>query len=376
MAAEWTIVKKEGLTSEYQLTVVTVCRNMLPELRETLRSVLAQKERGEIRMEHIVIDGASTDGTAEWLAEMQARGSIETFVSEPDCGIYDAMNKGINLARGEVVMFLNAGDRFTECSLLPCITPILEGRTDHTAAVARTTRAGKTTGKAGYNPALLYIVTPCCHQAYFARTALYRRCGGYAAQKYRCCADGDAMARHTNLCGEAAAVETEAVYYDLDGFSGNTAERFLDEWLLFTWEHRAQAAKRAAADARTAAAWAQFLVLYGSLLRDWQQRYRKLPAELTEHYAAVCRQAAELPNLLPCVRRFLLDTAERRVPYLQRHTALPAVQKITTYYRARYCGYRLRNPGSGARTALLKLAVSETRLRLGQIARTCFGYHR
>lgn len=364
------------MTSEYQLTVVTVCRNMLPELRETLRSVLAQKERGEIRMEHVVVDGASTDGTAEWLEEMHAQGSIETFVSEPDRGIYDAMNKGINLARGEVVMFLNAGDRFTECSLLPCITPILEGKADHTAAVARTTRAGKTTGKTSYNPALLYIVTPCCHQAYFARTSLYRRCGGYAAQKYRCCADGDAMARHTNLCGEAQTMETEAVYYDLGGFSGNTAERFLDDWLLFTWEHRNQAKERARADKRTAAAWAGFLVLYASLLRDWQQRYRKLPPELTEHYATVCRQAAELPDMLPCVRRFLLDTAKTLVPYLQQHTALPPMLNITTYYRARYCRYRIQNPGNGAAAAILNVAVTETRLRLGLLARKCLGYRR
>jgi glycosyltransferase len=88
-----------------KITVVTVCFNSGATIGDTLRSVKAQAYPD---IEHIVIDGDSTDAT---LAIVQREGDhVSRVVSEPDRGIYDAMNKGLRLATGEFVGFLNADD--------------------------------------------------------------------------------------------------------------------------------------------------------------------------------------------------------------------------------------------------------------------------
>ncbi len=90
-----------------KISVITVCYNSAPTIAYTLRSVHAQTH-GEI--EHIVIDGGSSDDT---LAVVAAEGKhVATLVSERDRGIYDAMNKGLALATGDVVGFLNSDDVF------------------------------------------------------------------------------------------------------------------------------------------------------------------------------------------------------------------------------------------------------------------------
>ena len=88
-----------------KVTLITVCRNAAGVLADTLDSILAQDHAD---LETIVIDGASTDGTPDLLARY--RGRLTHVVSEPDKGIYDAMNKGLRLATGEVIGFVNAGD--------------------------------------------------------------------------------------------------------------------------------------------------------------------------------------------------------------------------------------------------------------------------
>ncbi|MCF8496105.1 MAG: glycosyltransferase [Alphaproteobacteria bacterium] len=86
-------------------SVVTVTLNNFGGLRETGASL---NEATGNDWEWIVIDGASTDGTADWLKNDK---TASIWVSEPDSGLYDAMNKGIERARGEYILFLNAGDR-------------------------------------------------------------------------------------------------------------------------------------------------------------------------------------------------------------------------------------------------------------------------
>ena len=87
------------------LTVVTICRNALPLLRPTVESVLSQLRQS---VEYWIVDGASTDGTREFLASLEAHG-VRT-ISEPDRGIADAMNKGVRLSTGAWVAHLHAGD--------------------------------------------------------------------------------------------------------------------------------------------------------------------------------------------------------------------------------------------------------------------------
>lgn len=103
------------------VSVITVARNAVATVEETIRSVL---EQSHPHVEYIVIDGASTDGTLGVIQKYRDR--IAAFVSEADRGMYDAMNKGLRLARGDVVGFLNADDVFADSSVLETIVRTIE----------------------------------------------------------------------------------------------------------------------------------------------------------------------------------------------------------------------------------------------------------
>jgi glycosyltransferase involved in cell wall biosynthesis len=100
-------------TNIMKFSIVTVCRNSVLTIERALASVAAQTG---VSIEHIVIDGASTDGTMAIL--QRHRDALTHIVSEPDNGIYDAMNKGIALASGDVIGFLNADDFFSSPDII------------------------------------------------------------------------------------------------------------------------------------------------------------------------------------------------------------------------------------------------------------------
>jgi glycosyltransferase involved in cell wall biosynthesis len=89
------------------ITILTVVKNSRNLIEKTIQSVAIQSYQN---IEYIVIDGGSNDGTIELIN--QNLQSINTFISEEDGGIYDAMNKGLKIANGEWIYFLNAGDIF------------------------------------------------------------------------------------------------------------------------------------------------------------------------------------------------------------------------------------------------------------------------
>lgn len=89
------------------ISVVTVVRNGKDAIAETMDSVLAQDYP---RIEYIVIDGDSTDGTKDIVERYRNR--LDLFISEKDQGVYDAMNKGVSLAQGDFILFMNSGDQF------------------------------------------------------------------------------------------------------------------------------------------------------------------------------------------------------------------------------------------------------------------------
>lgn len=108
--------------SQPLFTIITVTYNAEKAIVPTLRSVGAQTYDGEI--EYLVIDGASSDNTLELVKNSGIRGL--KVVSEPDNGLYDAMNKGQSMARGEYLIFLNAGDTFHAPDTLAHIARAIE----------------------------------------------------------------------------------------------------------------------------------------------------------------------------------------------------------------------------------------------------------
>lgn len=104
-----------------RITVITVAFNAASTIADTLESVASQTYH---HVEHVVVDGASTDGT---MAVIERHGKhVARLVSEPDRGIYDAMNKGLRLATGEVIGFLNADDVYADPDVLARVSAIME----------------------------------------------------------------------------------------------------------------------------------------------------------------------------------------------------------------------------------------------------------
>ena len=95
-----------------KISIVTVAFNNASTIADSLQSVASQKHSN---IEHIIVDGASTDGTQQIVERFP---HVAKFVSEPDSGIYDAMNKGIGMVTGEVVGILNADDVYQNNKVL------------------------------------------------------------------------------------------------------------------------------------------------------------------------------------------------------------------------------------------------------------------
>jgi len=93
-------------------SIITICRNNLTELIYTFETI---KSQSDLDYEWVVIDGNSSDGTKEWLAGNHLNNK---WISEPDKGIFDAMNKGIHLSEGKYLIFINSGDAFPDNMVL------------------------------------------------------------------------------------------------------------------------------------------------------------------------------------------------------------------------------------------------------------------
>jgi glycosyltransferase involved in cell wall biosynthesis len=99
-----------------KISIITVCYNSAATIEDTLYSIANQNYNN---IEHVVIDGGSTDGTLEILE--RHRSKIACLVSEPDAGLYDAMNKGLARVTGDIVAFLNADDFYSAPTVLATV---------------------------------------------------------------------------------------------------------------------------------------------------------------------------------------------------------------------------------------------------------------
>jgi glycosyltransferase involved in cell wall biosynthesis len=109
-----------------KLSIITITYQAEKFLERTIQSILEQGHRPEI--EYVIVDGASTDGTRALINTY--RNDIDILISEKDRGIYDAMNKGLQVVNGEYVLFLNAGDTFTAKNTLEHLLKALDSNPD------------------------------------------------------------------------------------------------------------------------------------------------------------------------------------------------------------------------------------------------------
>lgn len=183
-----------------KLSLVTACYNSLATLPDTLSSVYSQQD---VELEYIVVDGASEDGTRELIAAERSKpGSpLSIWISEPDRGIYDALNKGIGLATGEVLGFLHADDvfahpfvlehvaaSFEDPSVVACYGDLEYVWRNDSSKVLRYWRSGEFDQRRlrwGWMPP---------HPTVYVRRSWYLRYGGFNT-RYRIAADYDLMLR-------------------------------------------------------------------------------------------------------------------------------------------------------------------------------------
>ena len=166
------MLSANAMSAAPPLSVILVCKNPGPRLQAALASVWEQLH---VRPEIIVIDGASTDGSREWLTAHRAR--LSAFVSEPDAGIYAAMNKGVALATGNWILFLGADDRLVGDMVL-----------SEALNWMNKTEAGVAAGEVAYDDGRIYRlrsqVNPLArnfvhHQSTFYRRSLFAENDGF-----------------------------------------------------------------------------------------------------------------------------------------------------------------------------------------------------
>lgn len=162
------------------LTVITVCRNAASTLPRCIDSVFPVLSTTGLSAEHIIIDGASVDGTVELLEKELHQKRITRYISEPDTGIYEAMNKGIGMATGTVCVFINADDEMCADAAEACCRPILNGTADYTVSTARViTTEGKLLRHWKPDFEQIWVGVPYCHQTLYCRTEILRTLGGF-----------------------------------------------------------------------------------------------------------------------------------------------------------------------------------------------------
>lgn len=167
------------------ITIATVTYNAEATLGRTLRSVAAQDYQ---RIEHLIIDGCSKDHTLSlvqrYVEENQARHNIR-LVCEPDTGIYDAMNKALQAATGDYIVFLNAGDCLHDTNTISAIanqTDWVKGESRHPAILYGDThivdddgnfiRRRRLTPPEELTPDSFHSGMLVCHQSFYVRTDL------------------------------------------------------------------------------------------------------------------------------------------------------------------------------------------------------------
>lgn len=210
-------------------SIVTATWNCATTLADCLSSVASQEG---VCLEHIVIDGASTDGTQELLAHH--RDQLATLVSEPDHGIYDALNKGVSLASGEIVGFLHADDVYAGPHVLarvaaafsdPAVSAVYGDleyvAQDDPSRVIRHWRSGQ------FSPAKLRRGWMPPHPTLFLRRSLYERFGAFDL-RYRIAADYDFMLRVLGgMDGEVVYLPEVLVRMRVGGASNRSLKQIL-----------------------------------------------------------------------------------------------------------------------------------------------------
>jgi glycosyltransferase involved in cell wall biosynthesis len=206
---------------EIKISIITVNYNNTEGLEATIESVLKQTNKN---YEYIIIDGGSTDGSKEIIEKYASQ--IDYWVSEPDKGIYNAMNKGIKQAKGEYLLFLNSGDYLISTDVLEKVAQELDGLISFVACGIRLQDDNGYRVKQHPNEISFgYLYTSSlAHQSTFIHRKIFDKYG-YYNESYKIVSDWEIFFKAICLNGESYKKSDIVVSnFSCDGVSSSNQE--------------------------------------------------------------------------------------------------------------------------------------------------------
>jgi glycosyltransferase involved in cell wall biosynthesis len=175
------------------ISIITVCYQSGATVASTIASVKSQTYP---HVEHIIVDGGSIDQTVDIIKANQS--SIKKWISEPDRGIYDAMNKGLTMASGDIIGFLNADDVFADKDVLTKVALAFEDSNLQTVfgdiAFVKDGRIQRYYSSAHFKPDKFAYGYMPAHPSFYARKQVYQAVGNFRTD-FQIAADYDLLMR-------------------------------------------------------------------------------------------------------------------------------------------------------------------------------------
>jgi glycosyltransferase involved in cell wall biosynthesis len=214
-------------TNNPVVTIITVCYNCSDTIAATVQSVLNQDYKP---IQYLIIDGASTDGTLEIINKY--RENIDQVISERDSGIYDAMNKGLQYVKGDIVYFLNSGDQLFAADTITKIVSVFKENPEISLVYGDVVEYGKRISEycsMSRDHQIQFFTRILCHQALFSRRSLFEKTRGFDLN-FHIFADRDWIIRSIFLHNSRVFYTPVPVCkYLVGGFSTQHTKRFYVE---------------------------------------------------------------------------------------------------------------------------------------------------
>ncbi len=205
-----------------KISVITVTKNCQKTIERTIKSVLTQENE---KYEYIIIDGASTDGTVDIIKKYSEK--LSFWVSEPDLGIYDAMNKGIRKSTGDLVFFLNGDDYLLSKNTLANVRHAYEG--EDTILIGRVRYGNRVSDiYSDVTPKSMYYDIFYPHQATFIPKSLFDKIGLYSLE-YQISGDFEWICRAISSGFRLKWIDYEISEFSLGGLS-SSLQCIIDEY--------------------------------------------------------------------------------------------------------------------------------------------------
>jgi len=229
------VIGENNLEANDLVTIITPTFNLLENGRKEkfYRMLESIKNQTYENIEHIIVDGKSTDGTVDYLRELALKYRFN-LISEEDFGLYDAMNKGVRNAKGTYICFLNSDDYFTTYAIEKHIKSLRISQADFSFAKAIIKKSNE---RDIFHPCekIFFFSMPFCHQTMFTKKELLQK---YPFDlEYKLAADFDFIQNTYQGCYKSTYVDYITAIYDASGLSGQHTDLVLSEYVKILKKH-------------------------------------------------------------------------------------------------------------------------------------------